>query len=226
MQALRRNLLGAGLAALMVSSAMAAEPETAWEKAGEPLQATGAFVVPPPSGMALGAPDLDRAYARYEDHSAGGILSEVRLGVLGFWQDNSESEEGVYVSGQVLFDPFVRPFDNWFLNVFLRPRPHIGGSASPDGTDQLFAGVTWTVPLWWNFFLDASFGGTVHNGPLSGAEVSLGCSILFRESIGLGLNIGDHWSVIAAADHSSHADLCDGENDGLTHVGVHFGYRF
>jgi len=160
------------------------------------------------------------------DFGHGGIFDEVRIGVLGFWQDNAESEEGVYIAGQVLFDPFVDPFNNWLLDVLLRPRPHIGGSFSPSGTDQLFAGLTWNIPLGRLFFAEASFGGTVHNGAITGAEVSLGCHALFRESAGIGANIGEHWRIIASVDHSSHAELCSNENDGLTHAGVSIGYRF
>lgn len=160
------------------------------------------------------------------DFSHGGIFDEARIGVLGFWQENAESEEGVYVAGQVLFDPYLDPFNNWFANTLLRPRPHIGGSYSPSGTDQLFAGLTWTFPFGRTFFAEASFGGTVHNGAIDGAEVSLGCHALFRESLGVGANIGEHWRVIASVDHSSHANLCSEENDGLTHAGASIGYRF
>jgi len=126
----------------------------------------------------------------------------------------------------VLFDPFVGPFDNRFLDILLRPRPHIGGTASPEGTDQIFAGLTWNLPVGRIFFVEASFGGTVHNGPITGAEVALGCHALFRESAGVGANIGEHWRVIASVDHSSHNEWCSDDNDGLTHAGLSAGYRF
>jgi lipid A 3-O-deacylase len=161
-----------------------------------------------------------------DDFSHGGIFDEVRLGALVFWQNNASTEQGLYATGQVLFDPFVRRFDNWALNVLLRPRPHIGGNVSPDGTDQIFAGLTWHVPVGQTFFAEASFGGTVHNGPIKNAQVSLGCHTLFRESIAAGINIREHWRVIAGIDHSSHAELCSPQNDGLTHVGASIGYRF
>lgn len=160
------------------------------------------------------------------DFSHGGIFDEVRLGALAFWQDNATTEEGVYATGQILFDPFVRPFGNWALNVLLRPRPHIGGNVSPDGTDQIFAGLTWHAPFGRIFFAEASFGGTVHNGAIKNAEVALGCHALFRESIAAGVNIGEHWRVVGGIDHSSHAELCSTENDGLTHIGASIGYRF
>lgn len=189
--------------------------------AGAPIQPGGAFVSP--TADAAGAPSL----ALYDDsYAGGGILDEVRLGVLGFWQSNAKSEEGVYVTGQVLFDPFVPPLDNRILNVLLRPRPHLGGTASFDGTDQLFAGVTWQIPIWRSLFAEASFGGTIHDGPLKNAEVALGCRVLFRESVALGVKLGPHWRLLAGIDHSSHAELCGEDNDGLTHIGASLGYRF
>ncbi len=166
-------------------------------------------------------------HARYgDDFAHGGIFDEVRLGVFAFWQENASTEEGVYGTAQVLFDPFFGPMDNRILNVLLRPRPHIGATASPTGTDQVFAGLTWAVPLGRIFFVEASFGGTVHNGPIAGAQVSLGCHALFRESFGVGANIGEQWRVIASVDHSSHNEFCSEENDGLTHIGASVGYRF
>ena len=223
----RMFVLVGGLAAgLAGSAAFAAEPGSSWMSAGAPLRAAGSFV-PPPPGTERAVADALQSYALYgDDHSGGGVFDEVRLGVLGFWQNNSESVQGVYFTGQVLFDPVAGPFDNWILNVLLTPRPHVGATYSPDGPDQLFAGATWTVPIWRNFFAEASFGGTIHNGRLSGAEVSLGCRALFRESLAVGADLGQHWRVLAGVDHSSHADLCDGENDGLTHIGGYIAYRF
>jgi len=210
--------------AAVAPPAQARDKESSWSRAGAPLPAN-AFV--PPESRDNNAVAQLNAFAAgdVEDYSGGGILDEVRLGVLTFWQRNGESEEGIYATGQVLFDPFVGPFENRILNVVLRPRPHLGGNVSPDGTDQIFGGVTWTVPIW-RFFAEASFGGTIHNGPLSGAEVSVGCRVLFRESLALGLELGPHWRVVGGIDHSSHAGLCDGENDGLTHIGGSIGYRF
>ena len=218
-----RVLIVAGIAAVLAAApAVAAEPGSAWARAGAPFPAKGFFdpAVSPSSDAARAL----ESYALFDN--GGGILDEVRLGVLAFWQTNADSEEGVYVTGQVLFDPFVAPFDNWILDILLRPRPHIGGNASLSGTDQLFGGLTWSVPIGRIFFAEASFGGTIHNGPLENAQVALGCRVLFRESIAVGANLGEHWRVVAGIDHSSHAELCGNDNDGLTHVGGSLGYRF
>jgi hypothetical protein len=120
----------------------------------------------------------------------------------------------------------VRPFDNYFLNTLLRPRPHIGATGSFDGPDQLFAGLTWNFPIWRGLFAEASFGGTLTNADLHNAQIAVGCPVLFRESLGLGVDIGPHWRAMVGVDHSSHAELCDEDNDGLTHLGGYLGYRF
>jgi hypothetical protein len=124
----------------------------------------------------------------------------------------------------------VDPFGNWFLDSFLRPRPHIGALLSVDGTDQVFGGLTWNFPIGPFLFLEGSFGGTVHNGDLDTPPeepgLALGCHVLFRESVAVGLNLGEHWTLTAGADHSSHAGLCGQKNNGLTHLGGTIGYRF
>jgi lipid A 3-O-deacylase len=185
----------------------------------------------PCPGLALAAAMLCSNAAAQEFAGSGdsgfGIFDEVR--VAGSFSIQSSSPDGPLFGGQVLFGTFVRPFGNYFLDTLLRPRPHLGVTvATDDGTSQVYGGVTWNFPLFNPVFLEASFGGTVHDGPLdgSGGGESLGCRILFRESIGLGIDVGQHWRIIGSVDHSSHASLCDGSNGGLTHAGIAIGYRF
>lgn len=157
-----------------------------------------------------------------------GIFDEARLGTVFSVQDNDEF--GVIVSGQLFFKSFVPPFENYFANTLLRPRVHVGGNlaTADDGVSQVYAGLTWNFPVFNRFFLEASFGGTLHDGPLEspGDGLDLGCHFMFRESIGVGVDLGQRWRVVASADHSSHANLCDGGNSGITHAGVYAGYRF
>jgi hypothetical protein len=165
------------------------------------------------------------------DYDHGGIFDEVRVSGSGWWQDNDGGTEGpFYIGGEVLFDPFLPPYENWFANVLLRPRPMIGVNIATDCcTDQIFAGLTWDVPVG-PVFIEASFGGTIHDGDLrqppgSADGLELGCRVLFRESAGIGVRLGPHWTVLAGADHSSNNELCD-DNNGLTHIGGMIGYHF
>ncbi|MGQ7791686.1 acyloxyacyl hydrolase [Faunimonas sp. B44] len=162
--------------------------------------------------------------------SRGGFIDEIRAGATMFVDDRDfVREDGVFVSGEILFSRFVPELENPILNVLLRPRPHVGATVSTAGkTSQLYAGLTWDIPLG-RFFITGSFGGTVHNGETDPQPVQTepwtGCSVMFRESIGLGFNVTDRWSIIGAVDHSSNSGLCT-PNDGLTHAGVWVGYKF
>jgi len=206
-------------AMLVASPACAFSPDNAWTRAGAPL-----------AGNAYVAPHIEDGVSAIDvgSYNPAGIFDEVRLGATTFWQGGDNGDEGgVYLTGQILFDPFIAPLGNRVLDVLLRPRPHFGGSLSTGGgTSQVFGGLTWTVPLPSVFFAEASFGGTIHDGDLEDAPIALGCRVLFRESVGLGVELGPHWRVIGGIDHSSHANLCGNDNDGLTHIGGSIGYRF
>ena len=165
-----------------------------------------------------------------ENYDSGGFFSELRLGALASVDGRERvREDGLFVDAQVLLNPILPPLDSFILDLLLRPRPHAGATISTAGeTNQLYAGLTWTVPLGEVLFLEASFGATLHDHALdedfeNGAQ--LGCHLLFRESAGIGLAIGAHWRLLASVDHASHAGLC-GANDGLTHAGTSVGYRF
>jgi lipid A 3-O-deacylase len=160
-----------------------------------------------------------------------GIFDEVRLGTVFPVQPSDDS--GVIVSGQLYTRAFVPPFQNYWANTLLRPRIHVGGNLATgeDPINQVYAGLTWHFPVMDRYFFEASFGGTWHDGPLEspGNGLDLGCHWLFRESIAVGVDLTQHWRLLASADHSSHADLCDdgkAGNSGITHAGVYAGYRF
>ena len=175
-----------------------------------------------------------------DDYGRGGIFDEVRLGGSAHlrghgsdWTANvPDEEQGAFIHGEVLFDPlWDRPSDNVFLDALLRPRPHLGATVSTEeGTNQVFGGFTWHLPLGSILFVEASFGGTIHDGelhrPPGTTELNLGCRVLFREGGGVGLNLGENWRVMGFVDHSSHASLCDDDNAGITHAGAMIGYRF
>jgi lipid A 3-O-deacylase len=159
------------------------------------------------------------------------IIDEVRFGAAGYVSLGGSSEPGPFINGQVLFESIIPPMQNALANALLRPRPHIGLSAGlgDDSTDQIFAVFTWDIPLPSVFFLEASFGATVHNGhlelPPDADRPELGCRLLFHERLGIGAELGQHWRIVAGADHSSNFGFCE-SNSGLTHAGVSLGYHF
>lgn len=157
---------------------------------------------------------------------AGELVDEVRIGVGGVIQSDSSRDKGAVGSAEVYFAPFQSSHTG-AAGVLLEPRIQLGVSGGPSATDQAYAGLNWHIPLGDTFFAEAGIGGTVHNGSLdSGDGPRLGCRLLFREHVALGIRITDTINLMATADHSSHANICDGPNDGLTHAGIALGVKF
>lgn len=153
------------------------------------------------------------------------ILSEIRIGAL--WHDQGpfshRKEEGYDGNLEVLF---ISPD---FLKKVWEPRPHVGMSVnSKSDTNQVYLGLTWEWMFGKNYFANFSLGGAYHDGYKVTNKLdrkSLGCKILFRESIDIGYRFGGKHSIMAHLDHISNAKLCS-TNEGLESVGIRYGYHF
>ncbi|PCD65416.1 acyloxyacyl hydrolase [Rhizobium phaseoli] len=156
------------------------------------------------------------------------IFDELRFGVSASVQSGHSRENGVFPEVTALFDPFG--YDEtvgW--QKLLRPRVHLGTSIGTSGeATQFFTGFTWTVDFNDKLFAEAGFGDVVHTGDLDDDDdgPELGCRVLFHEYAGAGYRFTPHWNVMAQIAHSSHANLCDGPNDGMTRAGIQIGYKF
>ena len=163
--------------------------------------------------------------ARKPGTGLGGILSEARIGILvhdeGPFSRNKES--GFDSNIEFLF---TSPD---FLKRIWSPRPHIGGIINSAGnTSQGYLGATWEWDFWQDFYFDFSLGGVLHTGEKETTDPekkSLGCSILFRESLDLGYRISGPHSIMFHFDHISNAKLCS-TNEGLETFGIRYGYHF
>ena len=158
------------------------------------------------------------------------FISEVRFGA--FAHDPWSPEAGsANLHAEVLFAKPFTPAD-LFTSYFV-PRPHIGASLNlGDATSFAFAGLTWTVDVTERVFVEASFGGAVHNGNTESNPAfippdrsALGCSPTFRESGSIGYRFTQNWSIMATIEHLSNAGIC-AQNRGLTNVGARLGYTF
>lgn len=160
-------------------------------------------------------------------------LSEVRGGVFAHSVDEPGAFFGVFDTSRVqdlnvemLFEvPSLTQWVSWGV-----VRPHLGATINFGGLESMvYGGVSWTVPVLDSpVFVEASFGGAVHNGALAGAVYparNLGCSVMFRESASIGVMINDNASVMATIEHASNANLC-ADNRGLTNMGIRFGWTF
>jgi hypothetical protein len=152
-------------------------------------------------------------------------LDEVRVGGSYHSIEGWPNEHGVDVTAEALFgrEGPVRPS---LMEFFLKPRWHIGASFNTFGdTSQLYAGLTWDYYLTNSLFIEGTFGGAVHDGPLDDPHrASYGCRANFRESAGVGLRLSERLRLVAEIDHMSQAQLCAERNSGLTNIGLKLGY--
>ena len=153
-------------------------------------------------------------------------ISELRFGIFDHNIEPGHSEDGVDANIELLFRQSETRYHNIFLDRFLRPNPHIGASINiGNDTSVGYAGLTWSLFRHDFISIEASFGGAVHNGPLSKTgEASYGCRLSFRSSGSIGFSLDPNWRVFLTVDHMSNANLCD-KNRGLTNAGVRLGYR-
>lgn len=179
---------------------------------------------------AAGAADIAGPATYVPPSQPMSFVSELRIGASA--QDPWSPEKGsANLTGEVLF---AKPFTtaDLFTSYFV-PRPHLGGSLNFDGkTSFAYAGLSWTVDITQRVFVEASFGGALHNGNTQSNPAfvpidrnALGCSPLFRESGSVGYRLSQNWSVMATVEHLSNAGACN-QNRGLTNVGARLGYTF
>lgn len=188
-------------------------------------------VAPRPAARRMAPPRIAQGVLSSGDGSIGGrrwlggILSEIRLGVLihdeGPFSRNEES--GTDVNLELLFVP------PGYLRRIGSPRPHFGVTLNSSGdTSQAYLGLSWEWDFWRNGFVGFSLGGAIHTGHLKSDAIvrkELGCRLLFRESVELGYRFKQKHAVSVYLDHLSNAGICD-QNEGLENFGLRYGYRF
>jgi len=174
------------------------------------------------AAIALAGPLANAGERAGPSHS---FIDEARLGGLAHDLESNKDEDGGDINGEILLHRLgARSADP--LDILLTPRPHIGASINTSGdTSVAYAGLTWDFWFTNNLFIEASFGGAVHDGPTDDSSSSFGCTANFREAAAIGLALSDHWRILATVSHMSNAGLCD-QNQGLTSAGVQVGYRW
>ena len=139
-------------------------------------------------------------------------------------------ESGYDVNGEVLFtSPWPQP-ESPIIDFLFRPRPMLGATVSTRGdTSQVYLGAAWSLPLFSVFFVEATFGGSLHDGPLTSAGpnyvAAYGCRVSFHKSGSLGVKLGENWRIMGTIEHMSNGPLCL-PNPGLTNYGARIGYKF
>jgi lipid A 3-O-deacylase len=159
-------------------------------------------------------------------------ITEVRLGVLAhdLSVGGSRKEGGANINGTIFFNrlPKIESVPGW-LAFILAPRPIIGGSVNTSGdTSYGHFGVNWGGDVTERLFVDFSFGGAIHSGNKNvndPARKHLGCRVVFREALSVGVHITEQINVSGIIEHISNAGICS-RNDGITSAGARLGYRF
>lgn len=156
------------------------------------------------------------------------LIDEFRFGVLS--NDLSREKDGVNLNAEILFRRPNIYYKNKLLLFLFNPRLHIGGSLNTDGgVSKAYVGATWDYRLTNRLFVEASFGGAIHDGKLKrqpgNTFPALGCRVMFRESASLGFELTENLRMMVSIDHISNASLCN-YNDGLTTLGARIGYKF
>jgi len=151
-----------------------------------------------------------------------GQIDSVILGVLAHEAFNDE-EGGIDGALELRLRPLFGR--DWAVEIL----PTVGGTLNFDGdTNTAYAGATVRYPLTDSFYVEGFLGLAVHDAdtPRNADGLDLGCTVLFREGAAVGYRKGHHVLALSVS-HASHGDiLCDGPNDGLTNVGVYYGYHF
>jgi len=166
--------------------------------------------------------------AMAQDTGSPPFIDEIRFGASASIQVDDIYEPGPFPWVTLYFDPLERDGATNLGEQLLRPRLNVGAIVSANGqASQLLAGATWTFDLTDSLFVEVGLGGALTNASLVGDAPGpqVGCSLLFHESIAAGIRLDEHWSIVANAEHSSNAGLCE-KNDGLSYAGIGLGYRF
>jgi lipid A 3-O-deacylase len=172
-------------------------------------------------------------------HAAGGIVEEVRLGLLyPTVQFPGGRENGVDINGELLFaspapESWGSDLPSW-LRWVARPRPDIGASINTSGyTSQGYVGMTWTAPLFNRLFSDRdslslgfSIGPSFNDGRVNTDLGSKSISnVLLRGSLELDYQVTSRLSVGLMYDYSSTAGIAS-RNEGLSDLGLRLGLKF
>ncbi|MGE0830578.1 MAG: acyloxyacyl hydrolase [Hyphomonadaceae bacterium] len=168
-------------------------------------------------------------------------VSEVHVGVMAhnirvIDDKNADKEDGPAIELEANFD------SPGFLHWAGRPEPYIVASVNVAG-ETSFAGVglEWRWEFADGWALQPGLGYVIHDGELenpypngspeaadfAAEHVLLGSRDLFRTSLGLSREFGEHWSGQVFYSHLSHGQILgEGRNQGMDQIGLRIGYRF
>lgn len=181
-------------------------------------------------GLAIGA---DRAEAHpIRAVYLGALYHDVPLAN----SDSGNIEQGPNIEGEIQFES-PKAF-----RYILDPAVYLVGSVNTRG-DTSFGGfgLAWRFQFAKKWGFEPSIGYVIHNGALdipfplgdprnaafADENILFGSRDLFRLTLGMSRQFGDHWGGQLIYEHLSHGQIIgEGRNQGLDSVGLRAVYRF
>jgi lipid A 3-O-deacylase len=159
--------------------------------------------------------------------NAGGLVDELKLGVLGhdvpyLWSNFRAEPNSVDINIEALLSPSIS-----FLGGTIRPA--VGGTINTVGaTSHAYIDARWQFETHGGFFLGLGIGGAIHNGQLQLEDwnrKALGSRVLFHFPAEIGYRFDEHNSLSLYFEHTSNGYTVH-PNEGLDRLGIRYGYRF
>lgn len=159
--------------------------------------------------------------------SAGGIVREVRIGVLahdvpGLWSGFRLETTSPDINAEVLFTPSLSLFGGEI-------RPAIGGTYNTNGgTSKAYVDARWQYEAKSGVFVGLGIGAAIHDGVKDISSVdhkALGSRVLFHFPLEIGYRFDGHHSISFYFEHFSNG-YTKKYNEGIDGLGVRYGYKF
>lgn len=172
--------------------------------------------------------------------AAGGLVEEIRLGVLDHdidvINDGAGGKEGGFnLSPEIVF---ATPA---FLEWAGSPEPYVHFSWNSDGGTNFGGfGLNWDADFNKTFFGEFALGYDIHDGVvdlnpdpsnpdrirLAATRAIMGSRDVFRIALGAGVHLNERWDAAVVLEHYSHGQILgDGKNEGLDNFGVRLSYK-
>jgi len=163
-------------------------------------------------------------------------VSEIRAGIFahkvtgGFLPFDPDRWIGLGQVEDINLEILFSSPDDEFFRWMGSPRPRLGASFNIKGVESMVnLGLTWQVGVFDTpLFVEGTLGAALHNGALSGVSAPLsnfGCPVGFYSAASVGVNVGEKVTILLTYEHISNLRLCS-PNEGLSNLGVRFGYKF
>ncbi|MGE0830579.1 MAG: acyloxyacyl hydrolase [Hyphomonadaceae bacterium] len=156
-------------------------------------------------------------------------VDELRLGAQAhnFNDDENKEQDGFNVNAEIVFD------SPGILQIIGSPRPYAMASVNTEGdTSWAGVGLYWRWEFADGWALEPGLGYVIHDGEIDVPDaepgrILFGSRDLFRDTLALERELGDHFAMQLYFEHLSHGQIIgSGRNQGTEELGVRGIWRF